>query len=145
MCLITVESLFIISERIRYLSAFNSFHSPHKNRMPRSFSFDTPYKKATFVETVISTRCLGVFGVVAVGFFWVAGGSYGNETLVAAGPPGFILWGVIGAAFFFALPTSMICAEICTAYPENGGIIIPVREALGGTWVKIYGYILYFF
>ena len=39
-------------------------------------------------ERAPGEKGISALGLVAVGFFWVSGGSYGNEALVLAAPPG---------------------------------------------------------
>ena len=66
-------------------------------------------------------RTVGLLGVIVIGFFWVAGGIYGGEVLIGSGPSGPILFGIIGGGLLFALPFALMCAELATTYPENGG------------------------
>ena len=74
---------------------------------------------------------VGVLGMVVVGFFWVHGGIYGNESMLMAGPPlyVFILLGVV--PFVYSLPIALIVAELSTAFPEDGGYVVWVQEACG--------------
>ena len=69
--------------------------------------------------------------MVVVGFFWVHGGIYGNESMLMAGPPlyVFILLGVV--PFVYSLPIALIVAELSTAFPEDGGYVVWVQEACG--------------
>lgn len=68
------------------------------------------------------------FGLVAVGFFWVSGGSYGNEALVLSAPPGVLLFGVSVVGLCYGLPLALITAELGTGWPVAGGM---------AQWVKI--------
>mmetsp|Transcript_25278 Transcript_25278/g.69639 ORF Transcript_25278/g.69639 Transcript_25278/m.69639 type:complete len:233 (+) Transcript_25278:70-768(+) len=74
---------------------------------------------------------IGVWGMVVVGFFWVHGGIYGNEAMLMAGPPlyVFIMLGIV--PFVYSLPIALIVAELSTAFPEDGGYVVWVREACG--------------
>jgi len=74
---------------------------------------------------------IGVWGMVVVGFFWVHGGIYGNEAMLMAGPPlyVFILLGIV--PFVYSLPIALIVAELSTAFPEDGGYVVWVKEACG--------------
>lgn len=74
---------------------------------------------------------VGVWGMVVVGFFWVHGGIYGNEAMLMAGPPlyVFIMLGIV--PFVYSLPIALIVAELSTAFPEDGGYVVWVREACG--------------
>eukprot|EP00051_Salpingoeca_urceolata_P031084 m.493585 g.493585 ORF g.493585 m.493585 type:complete len:521 (-) comp37519_c0_seq1:72-1634(-) len=76
-------------------------------------------------------RMLGVFGLVAVGFFWVSGGVYGNEAIVGAAPVPYVMAFLLGAPLIYALPSAIVCAELATAMPEDGGTVLWVTEAFG--------------
>ena len=69
--------------------------------------------------------------MVVVGFFWVHGGIYGNEAMLMAGPPlfVFILLGIV--PFVYSLPIALIVAELSSAFPEDGGYVVWVKEACG--------------
>ena len=77
------------------------------------------------------TKKVGILGMVVVGFFWVHGGIYGNESMLMAGPPlyVFILLGIV--PFVYSLPIALIVAELSTAFPEDGGYVVWVQEACG--------------
>jgi len=86
------------------------------------------------VQSVQSAkRTVRITGFVFLGFFWVSGGMYGNEALLQAGPPLFILLAPIVGALLYAVPIALITAELGTVYPEDGGQIVCVREAFGVT------------
>jgi len=89
---------------------------------------------------------IGVWGMVVVGFFWVHGGIYGNEALLMAGPPlyVFIMLGIV--PFVYSLPIALIVAELSTAFPEDGGYVVWVREACGqviGSHHAYYVWVIY--
>ena len=88
-----------------------------------------------------ANRTVGLLGVIVIGFFWVAGGIYGNEELIGSGASGLILCGLVGGGLLFALPFALMCAELATTYPENGGVIVPVRYALGMTSANHMAYL----
>jgi len=79
-------------------------------------------------------KVLGVRGMVAVGFFWVSGGLYGNEGLIASAPPLILLLAIVGTTLLFAIPSALISAELATAIPEDGGGIVWVERAFGWTF-----------
>jgi hypothetical protein len=70
-------------------------------------------------------------GLVAVGFFWVSGGSYGNEALVLAAPPGELLAGLVVLGLSYGIPLALITAELGTGWPVAGGMAQWVEIALG--------------
>ena len=74
---------------------------------------------------------IGVLGMVVVGFFWVHGGIYGNEAMLMAAPPAyvFVMLGIV--PFVYSLPIALIVAELSTAFPEDGGYVVWVRDACG--------------
>eukprot|EP00040_Diaphanoeca_grandis_P027243 m.154614 g.154614 ORF g.154614 m.154614 type:complete len:499 (+) comp30898_c0_seq1:235-1731(+) len=70
-------------------------------------------------------------GLLLIAFFWVCGGIYGNETLVQTGPPAYMFLMLFGTAIFYALPMSLISAELATALPYDGGLVAWVEETCG--------------
>lgn len=66
-------------------------------------------------------RHLGVLGMVAIGFFWVSGGGYGNETLIYNGPPVVVIGLILALPLFYCLPVSLIVAELSTALSADSG------------------------
>jgi amino acid transporter len=71
------------------------------------------------------------FGLVAVGFFWVSGGSYGNEALVLSAPPGVLLLGISAVGLCYGIPLALITAELGTGWPVAGGMAQWVEIACG--------------
>ena len=74
-------------------------------------------------------------------FFQVAGGPYGAEPAVQAAGPLFALIGFLVFPFVWAVPESLVTAELSTAMPGNGGYVLWVDRASGpfagslmGTW-----------
>ena len=74
---------------------------------------------------------IGVWGLLVIGFFWVHGGIYGNEAMLMAAPPVyvFVMLGLV--PFVYSLPIALIVAELSTAFPEDGGYVVWVRDACG--------------
>lgn len=59
------------------------------------------------------------------------------DTLAAGasiGPSAIVWWLLLGVVFF--VPYALICAELGTAYPEQGGIYAWVRHAFGRRWAS---------
>ena len=67
-------------------------------------------------------------GLAAIGFFWVSGGSYGNEALVLAAPPGVLFLAITLLGLGYCIPLAVITAELGTGWPVAGGM---------GQWVEI--------
>lgn len=76
-------------------------------------------------------RALGTAGIVVIGFFWVSGGIYGNEALVCAAPPAYILLFALVTPLVFSLPVALMTAELSTAFPADGGQVAWVADACG--------------
>ena len=74
---------------------------------------------------------ISAMGLVAVGFFWVSGGSYGNEALVLAAPPGDLFFGIVVIGLSYGIPLALITAELGTGWPVAGGMAQWVEIALG--------------
>ena len=87
---------------------------------------------------------LGVFALVSIGFFWVSGGIYGNEPIAATAPPAIVLIAMVTACLCFALPLALMSAEMATALPQDGGMVVAIAHAFGrrlGTHVAYWFYV----
>jgi len=63
-----------------------------------------------------SKRKLGFFSLVTITYFLTAGGPYGLENLVGACPnPFYVLLIFITFPIFYAIPLSLVCAELATS------------------------------
>uniref|UniRef100_A0A0E0D1E1 Polyamine transporter PUT1 n=1 Tax=Oryza meridionalis TaxID=40149 RepID=A0A0E0D1E1_9ORYZ len=79
-------------------------------------------------------------------FFEVAGGPYGAEPAVQSAGPLFALLGFLVFPFIWAVPESLVTAELSTAMPGNGGFVLwadrafgPFAGSLMGTWKYVSG------
>ena len=79
-------------------------------------------------------RKLGFWPQVALIFFTVSGGAYGLEALVGAVGPRWSVIMVIALPIFWAIPISLMVAELSSAIPEDGGYYVWVRRGLGKFW-----------
>mmetsp|Transcript_71878 Transcript_71878/g.150177 ORF Transcript_71878/g.150177 Transcript_71878/m.150177 type:complete len:479 (+) Transcript_71878:165-1601(+) len=76
-------------------------------------------------------RTVGLWSLVALTYFAVAGGPEGTETMVqTAGPLNAVL-GICLVGVIWSIPTALMTAELSTAFPENGGFTLWVRAAFG--------------
>jgi amino acid transporter len=82
-----------------------------------------------------------LFPLIFLIFFEVAGGPYGAEPVVQAGGPLLALIGFFVFPFVWAVPESLVTAELSSAMPGNGGYVVWVDRAFGpfagslmGTW-----------
>ncbi|WVZ57103.1 hypothetical protein U9M48_007536 [Paspalum notatum var. saurae] len=74
---------------------------------------------------------LTLFPLMFLIFFEVAGGPYGAEPAVQAGGPLLALVGFLVFPFVWAVPESLVTAELSTAMPGNGGFVVWVDRAFG--------------
>ena len=74
---------------------------------------------------------VSVFGLVVLSFFWVCGGIYGAEEILAAAPPAYVFAAMVFTPILFGLPAALMNAELSTAFPVTGGYVVWVEHALG--------------
>jgi amino acid transporter len=72
--------------------------------------------------------------LVGIIFFTVSGGAYGLEPLVGQLNAGWAAVLIILTPIVWALPISMMAAELSAAMPQEGGYYVWVREAMGNFW-----------
>jgi len=94
-------------------------------------SFDQRGEGLVSSSSSSSGSSVGLWGLVAIAFFWVSGGVYGNETLVMAAPSYYVFVGLIIVPLVYSLPIALITAELSTAMPADGGFGHWVRKACG--------------
>ncbi len=80
------------------------------------------------------TRKLGLAAIVGIIFFSVSGGPYGLEDTIGESGPGMGLLLIIVTPILWALPASLVVAELATAMPVQGGYYYWVKIALGPFW-----------
>lgn len=85
--------------------------------------------------------------IVSVIFFNVCGGAYAVEEILAAGP-GFAVLLMLVTPLVWSAPIALICAELGTAIPEEGGYYAWSKRALGpfgafcqGWWAWLYTFV----
>ncbi|XXQ32722.1 Amino acid permease/ SLC12A domain-containing protein [Plasmodiophora brassicae] len=78
-------------------------------------------------------RVLTLGRFVALGFFLTCGGPFGLEEAVGAGGVFYCLLGLVLLPFVWAIPQSLMTAELSTMMPDNGGSFLWVWRALGET------------
>jgi len=90
------------------------------------------------------TRRIKLLATVAIIYFNVSGGPYGLEDLVAAGP-GLALLMLVATPLAWSAPVALVCAELGTAIPAEGGYYAWAKRALGpfgaycqGWWAWLY-------
>lgn len=92
-------------------------------------------------------RTLSLSAIVSIIFFNVSGGTYALEDVIAAGP-GLAVLLLLVTPLIWSAPVALICAELGTAIPEEGGYYAWSKRALGpfgafcqGWWAWLYTFI----
>jgi amino acid transporter len=92
-------------------------------------------------------RALTLPAIISIIFFNVCGGAYAVEDILAAGP-GFAVLLMLVTPLVWSAPIALVCAELGTAIPEEGGYYAWSKRALGtfgafcqGWWAWLYTFI----
>ena len=88
----------------------------------------------------VQVRKLGLWGVIMVIYFAVAGGAFGIEPLIASSGPGMALILILVTPFIYSVPTALMVTELATAMPVAGGYYAWVRRGLGPFWAFMQGW-----
>lgn len=88
---------------------------------------------------------MGLWGVVMVIYFTVAGGAFGLEGLIGNSAPGMALILMLVTPFIWSLPTVLMVIELSTAMPVEGGFYVWVKRALGSFWGFCQGWIVWLY
>jgi amino acid transporter len=86
------------------------------------------------VEVRDVARKIGLAAIIGIIFFSVSGGPYGLEDTIGDSGPGMGLILIIVTPILWALPASLMVAELATAMPVQGGYYYWVKTALGKFW-----------
>jgi amino acid transporter len=71
---------------------------------------------------------------VAMIFIFVSSGAFGIEDMMSSSGPGLTLLLLVLLPVFWALPMALVCSELGSALPEEGGYYAWSRRALGEFW-----------
>lgn len=82
---------------------------------------------------------LSLLAIISVIFFNVCGGPYALEPVLNAGP-GLALTFLVLTPFLWAMPVALVCAELGTTLPEEGGYYAWSKRALGPFWAFCQGW-----
>ncbi|TYZ62857.1 hypothetical protein PybrP1_003586 [[Pythium] brassicae (nom. inval.)] len=85
-------------------------------------------------------RVLSTAGVIVITYFFGCGGPIGSEPIISSSGPGIGLPAMLLYPLFVTVPYAYIVAELCTAFPEDGGFTIWVLNAFGPFWGFQVGY-----
>jgi amino acid transporter len=72
--------------------------------------------------------------VVVIIFVFVSSGAFGLEDMVGWSGPGVALLLLLVLPVVWALPMGLVCAELGSAIPEEGGYYVWVKRGLGEYW-----------
>lgn len=86
------------------------------------------------------SRVLGTAGVAAITYFYGCGGPLGSETIVSSSGPLVGMIALVVYPLFITMPYAYIVAELCSAFPEDGGFTIWVMSGFGPFWGFQIGY-----
>ncbi len=77
---------------------------------------------------------VGFWSQVALTFFIVSGGPYGLEGSIGAVGPAIAFLLILIVPFVWAIPTSLVVAELSSMMPNRGGYYSWVQRAMGPFW-----------
>jgi amino acid transporter len=80
---------------------------------------------------------LGTLSVIGMFYATCCAGAFGVEEMIFECGPGFTILLLAAIPLVWALPYCLICAEMSSARPVEGGKIMWVKEALGEFWFAI--------
>ncbi|MEZ0067019.1 amino acid transporter [Streptacidiphilus sp. MAP12-20] len=86
------------------------------------------------VQRLTTPRRVKLMPLVALIFFSVSGGAYGIEGLFSTSGPGMGLLLIVVTPLIYSIPHALVCAELGTAIPVDGGFYHWVRRGLGNFW-----------
>jgi amino acid transporter len=72
--------------------------------------------------------------VVAMIFVLVSSGAFGIEDMVSESGPGMTMLLLLVLPLVWGLPMALVCSELGSAIPEEGGYYVWVRRAMGRFW-----------
>jgi amino acid transporter len=86
------------------------------------------------VPRLFAPRRVRLMPLVALIFFSVSGGAYGIEPLFSTSGPGVGILLIVVTPLIYSIPHSLVCAELGTAIPVEGGYYHWVKRGLGKFW-----------
>ncbi|HSH76683.1 MAG TPA: amino acid permease, partial [Longimicrobiales bacterium] len=82
----------------------------------------------------LKTTRLSVRTVVLVVFVLVSSGPFGVEEMVSSSGPGLTLLLLLLVPVVWGVPLALICTELASAIPDEGGAYVWVERGLGRFW-----------
>lgn len=77
---------------------------------------------------------LSVRTVFFIMFCTCCGGAFGTEDMISASGPGMAILMLLLLPFFWSIPMGLVCSELGTAIPDEGGFYRWVQRAMGEFW-----------
>ncbi|KAE9025234.1 hypothetical protein PF011_g3134 [Phytophthora fragariae] len=105
---------------------------------PAVLDADNSYRKSNGAP--VHHRVMGTLSIVAVTYFFGCGGPLGSEPIVSSTGPAIGLPAMLLYPLLVTGPYAFIVAELCCAFPEDGGFTVWVFNAFGPFWGFQVGY-----
>lgn len=86
--------------------------------------------KAEIISHVKKSN-MSLLAVVALIYAYTSGGLYGLEDMLSSCGPGLAFLMLVLLPIFWALPMSLVSAELSAMYPEDGGLYVWTTRAMG--------------
>ena len=80
---------------------------------------------------------VGLFALVGMYYAEICSGAFGIEEMIPEAGPGMSLVILVALALFWAFPISFICSEMGSARPDEGGVLVWIKEGMGEFWYGI--------
>ncbi|RLN96514.1 hypothetical protein BBJ28_00022913, partial [Nothophytophthora sp. Chile5] len=85
-------------------------------------------------------RVMGTLSIAAVTYFFGCGGPLGSEPIISSAGPAIGLPAMVLYPLLVTGPYAYIVAELCCAFPEDGGFTVWVLNSFGPFWGFQVGY-----
>lgn len=85
----------------------------------------------------LKTSHVGLFALVGMYYAEICSGAFGIEEMIPEAGPGMTMLLLVLLAFIWAFPISFVCAELGSARPDEGGVLVWIKEAMGEFWYGI--------
>ena len=80
---------------------------------------------------------VGLFALVGMYYAEICSGAFGIEEMIPEAGPGMTMLLLVLLAVIWAFPISYVCAELGSARPDEGGVLVWIKEAMGEFWYGI--------
>lgn len=80
---------------------------------------------------------VGLFALVGMYYAEICSGAFGIEEMIPEAGPGMTMLLLVVLAVVWAFPISFVCSELGSARPDEGGVLVWIKEAMGEFWYGI--------